>query len=76
MIQEQAMPDHSRKAEEAVHRESAAEFYYRAALYYGPACGVLHSNTPRKLDLYKRLVHCCKEGKSIRRRSRAPPAND
>ena len=46
------------EAEASNHRESAAEFYYRAALYYGPACGVIHANTPRKLDLYKRLVHC------------------
>src|SRR5688500_11774773 len=53
--QEEAL---AREAEEAGHRESAAEFYYRAALYYGPACGVLHENTPRKLELYKRLVHC------------------
>jgi dipeptidyl aminopeptidase/acylaminoacyl peptidase len=48
----------AREAEAAGHRESAAEFYYRAALYYGPACGVLHANTPRKLQLYERLVHC------------------
>jgi len=46
------------QAEASGHRESAAEFYYRAALYYGPACGVLHVNSARKLDLYKRLVHC------------------
>ncbi|MDB5863208.1 MAG: hypothetical protein JWO70_1014 [Betaproteobacteria bacterium] len=53
--QEEAL---AREAEEAGHRQSAAEFYYRAALYYGPACGVLHSNTPRKLELYGRLIHC------------------
>ena len=41
-----------------IHRESAAEFYYRAALYYGPACGVTHANTARKRELYQRLVHC------------------
>src|SRR5262249_7086192 len=46
------------EAEAKGHRETAAEFYYRAALYYGPACGVIHANTPRKLELYKRLVHC------------------
>ena len=46
------------EAEASSHRESAAEFYYRAALYFGPACGVTHANTPRKLELYKRLVHC------------------
>lgn len=46
------------EAEANGHRESAAEFYYRAALYYGPACGVLHENSPRKLALYERLVHC------------------
>jgi len=45
-------------AEKNGHRESAAEFYYRAALYYGPACGVMHHNTPRKLELYQRLIHC------------------
>lgn len=48
----------AREAEAAGHRESAAEFYYRAALYYGPACGVMHSNTPKKKELYARLVHC------------------
>ncbi len=48
----------ARAAEAAGHRESAAEFYYRAALYYGPACGVIHANTPRKIELYQRLVHC------------------
>ena len=46
------------EAEAKGHPETAAEFYYRAALYYGPACGVIHANTPRKLELYKRLVHC------------------
>ncbi|MPZ59044.1 MAG: alpha/beta hydrolase [Rhizobiales bacterium] len=45
-------------AEASGRRESAAEFYYRAALYYGPACGVIHANTPRKLALYQRLIHC------------------
>ncbi len=53
--QEEAL---AREAEAAGHRESAAEFYYRAALYYGPACGTIHKNTPRKLELYQRLVHC------------------
>ncbi|MBL0421945.1 alpha/beta hydrolase [Ramlibacter sp. AW1] len=53
--QEEAL---AQEAEAAGHRESAAEFYYRAALYYGPACGVIHANTPRKLELYGRLVHC------------------
>lgn len=48
----------AREAEAKGHRESAAEFYYRAALYYGPACGVIHENTSRKLALYERLVHC------------------
>jgi len=48
----------ARAAEANGHRESAAEFYYRAALYYGPPCGVLHANTPKKLELYARLVHC------------------
>ena len=46
------------EAEASGHRESAAEFYYRAALYYGPPCGVIHANTPRKLELYQRMVHC------------------
>jgi dipeptidyl aminopeptidase/acylaminoacyl peptidase len=48
----------AQEAEASGHRESAAEFYYRAALYYGPACGVIHANTPRKLALYERLIHC------------------
>jgi dienelactone hydrolase len=48
----------AREAEAAGHRESAAEFYYRAALYYGPACGVLHENTPKKHELYAKLVGC------------------
>lgn len=46
------------EAEANGQMESAAEFYYRAALYYGPACGITHANTPRKLELYGRLVHC------------------
>lgn len=50
--------DLAREAEANGHGQSAAEFYYRAALYYGPACGVIHENTPRKLELYRRLVHC------------------
>ena len=50
--------DLAREAEASGHRESAAEFYYRAALYYGPACGVIHANTPRKRELYARLIHC------------------
>ena len=48
----------AREAEATGHRESAAEFYYRAALYYGPACGVLHDNTPKKRELYAKLVGC------------------
>ena len=48
----------ARAAEASGHPESAAEFYYRAALYYGPACGVIHANTPRKRELYQRLVYC------------------
>ncbi len=48
----------AREAEASGHRASAAEFYYRAALYYGPACGVIHSNVPQKHELYARLVHC------------------
>jgi dipeptidyl aminopeptidase/acylaminoacyl peptidase len=48
----------AREAEASGHRESAAELYYRAALYYGPACGVIHANTARKRELYERLVHC------------------
>ena len=46
------------EAEAAGHRASAAEFYYRAALYYGPACGVLHVNSPRKIELYGHLIRC------------------
>ena len=48
----------AREAEAAGHRESAAEFYYRAALYYGPACGILHENTSKKRELYAKLVGC------------------
>ncbi|MEE9257638.1 MAG: alpha/beta hydrolase, partial [bacterium] len=48
----------AREAEAAGHRESAAEFYHRAALYYGPACGSIHRNSPRKLELYGKLVAC------------------
>lgn len=48
----------AQQAEASGHRGSAAELYYRAALYYGPACGVIHENTPRKRELYARLVHC------------------
>ncbi|MFQ5895468.1 MAG: alpha/beta hydrolase family protein [Nitrospinota bacterium] len=48
----------AREAEAAGHRQSAAEFYHRAALYYGPAVGSIHKNTPRKRELYGRLVHC------------------
>ena len=48
----------ARQAEAAGHRESAAEFYYRAALYYGPACGVIHENTARKRELYACLIRC------------------
>ncbi len=48
----------AREAEAAGHRESAAEFYYRAALYYGPACGTIHRNTPRKMELYKKMINC------------------
>ena len=48
----------ARAAEAEGHRESAAEFYYRAALYYGPACGVIHENNARKRELYACLVRC------------------
>ena len=48
----------ARAAEAAGHRESAAEFYYRAALYYGPACGVIHANNARKRELYASLIRC------------------
>ena len=48
----------ARAAEAAGHRESAAEFYYRAALYYGPACGVIHENSARKRELYACLIRC------------------
>ena len=54
-MQEEAM---AREAEAAGHRESAAEFYYRAALYYGPACGVIHVNSPKKRELYARMIAC------------------
>jgi len=55
----------ARAAEAAGHRESAAEFYYRAALYYGPACGVLHENSARKRELYGRLIHCYEKFTSL-----------
>jgi dipeptidyl aminopeptidase/acylaminoacyl peptidase len=55
----------AREAEAAGHRESAAEFYYRAALYYGPACGTIHENTPRKRELYARLVQCYEKFTSL-----------
>ncbi|MBT3351175.1 MAG: alpha/beta hydrolase [Nitrospinaceae bacterium] len=48
----------AREAEEAGHRESAAELYYRAALYYGPACGTIHTNSPRKQELYAKMIAC------------------
>ncbi|MDP7369434.1 MAG: alpha/beta hydrolase [Nitrospinota bacterium] len=48
----------AREAEAAGHRPSAAELYYRAALYYGPACGTLHTNSSRKLELYGKMVSC------------------
>jgi dipeptidyl aminopeptidase/acylaminoacyl peptidase len=48
----------ARVAEAAGHRASAAEFYYRAALYYGPACGVIHENSARKRELYACLIRC------------------
>lgn len=48
----------AREAEVAGHRESAAELYYRAALYYGPACGTIHANSPRKHELYGKMIHC------------------
>lgn len=53
--QEEELAD---QAAQAGRRQSAAEFYYRAALYYGPAAMAVHSNSPRKLDLYRRLVRC------------------
>lgn len=45
-------------AEAAGHRESAAEYWYRAALYYGPACGSIHRNSALKLDLYAKMIAC------------------
>jgi len=48
----------AREAEAAGHRQSAAEFYHRAALYYGPAVVSIFKNSPHKLELYERLVHC------------------
>jgi len=48
----------AREAEVAGHRESAAELYYRAALYYGPACGTIHTNSHRKHELYGKMIAC------------------
>lgn len=48
----------AREAEVEGHRESAAELYYRAALYYGPACGTIHANSPRKHELYGKMIAC------------------
>jgi len=48
----------AREAEASGHRESAAEFYHRAALYYGPACGSIHRNSQQKKKLYGKLIAC------------------
>ncbi len=48
----------AREAESGGHRQSAAEFYYRAALYYGPACGMIHKNSAQKIELYGKLISC------------------
>ena len=48
------------EAEASGHRESAAEFYYRAALYYGPPCGVparQHAAQTRALPAHGALLH-------------------
>ena len=48
----------ARRAESEGHRESAAELYYRAALYYGPACGTIHKNNAQKIELYGKMISC------------------
>jgi len=48
----------AQQAEAEGRRESAAELYYRAALYYGPACGTIHKNSPRKIELYGKMISC------------------
>ncbi len=51
----------AREAEAGGHLQGAAEFYHRAALYYGPAATFIHGNTDRKRRLYGRLVECCEQ---------------
>jgi dienelactone hydrolase len=46
------------EAEGRGHLRGAAEFYHRAALYYGPAATLIHANTERKCRLYGLLVEC------------------
>ena len=46
------------QAEREGRRETAAEFYHRASLYYGPAVTTIYANTPLKRELYSRLVEC------------------
>ncbi len=48
----------AREAEKQGRLQTAAEFYYQAALYYGPAAGSIHKNTERKKEIYTHLVDC------------------
>ncbi len=62
----------AREAEARDHLLGAAEFYHRAALYYGPAATLIHANTDRKRRLYGLLVECYEQfikcsGRPIRR---------
>lgn len=46
------------EAERAGNRETAAEFYHRAALYYGPGVSSIYANNEQKRNAYAKLVHC------------------
>jgi len=48
----------AKEAEDRGNLQTAAEFYYRAALYYSPAAGCIYENNERKLDIYKHLLDC------------------
>ena len=48
----------ARKAESDGKFQTAAEFYYQAALYYGPAAGSIYRNTEQKKEIYGRLIDC------------------
>jgi dipeptidyl aminopeptidase/acylaminoacyl peptidase len=48
----------AKKAEGDGKFQTAAEFYYRAALYYGPAAGGIFRNTDQKKEIYAHLIDC------------------